>query len=81
MLVAAQGSGAAVGNIVCPHNVVAGAATVGLAGREGEVLRRTVGPCALYLAAEPGTPMPTAAVHMMAQLPAKNRFFTSDWLS
>jgi lactate permease len=49
-IVAAQGFGAAVGNIVCPHNIVAGAATVGLAGREGEVLRRTTLPCLLYLA-------------------------------
>ena len=40
--VAAQGFGAAVGNILCPHNVIAGAATVGLVGREGEVLRRTL---------------------------------------
>jgi len=50
-MVAAQGFGAAIGNIVCPHNVVAGAATVGLAGREGEVLRRVAGPCALILVA------------------------------
>lgn len=49
-IVAAQGFGAAVGNIVCPHNIVAGAATVGLAGREGEILRRTLLPCMLYLA-------------------------------
>lgn len=49
-MAAAQGVGAAVGNIVCPHNVVAGAATVGLAGREGEVLRRTVPACLAYLA-------------------------------
>ena len=49
-IVAAQGFGAAVGNIVCPHNIVAGAATVGLEGREGEVLRHTVLPCLLYLA-------------------------------
>ncbi|UYN94149.1 MAG: L-lactate permease [Enhydrobacter sp.] len=49
--VAAQGVGAAIGNIVCPHNVVAGAATVGLLGREGEVLRRTVLPCLTYAAA------------------------------
>lgn len=40
-LVAGQGFGAAVGNIVCPHNVIAGAATVGLVGREGEILRHT----------------------------------------
>jgi lactate permease len=39
-LIAAQGFGAAVGNIICPHNIVAGGATVGLIGREGEVMRR-----------------------------------------
>jgi lactate permease len=49
LLVAAQGFGAAIGNIVCPHNVVAGAATVGLAGQEAQILRRTLVPCALYL--------------------------------
>jgi lactate permease len=38
----AQGFGAAVGNIACPHNVVAGAATVGLEGKEGAVLRTTM---------------------------------------
>jgi lactate permease len=43
-MAAAQGLGAAIGNIVCPHNIVAGAATVGLAGREAEVLRRTLLP-------------------------------------
>ncbi len=48
-LLAAQSLGAGIGNIVCPHNIVAGAATVGLAGREAEVLRRTLLPCALYL--------------------------------
>jgi len=41
-LVAAQGFGAAIGNMLCPHNVIAGAATVGLAGREGDILKRTV---------------------------------------
>ena len=49
-LLAAQGLGAAIGNIVCPHNIVAGAATVGLAGRESDILRRTLLPCAVYLA-------------------------------
>jgi lactate permease len=49
LLVAAQGFGAAIGNIVCPHNIVAGAATVGLGGREADILRRTLAPCALYL--------------------------------
>ena len=48
-LVGAQGFGAAVGNIICPHNIIAGCATVGIAGQEGDVLRRTLGACALYL--------------------------------
>lgn len=47
-LAAAQGFGAAVGNMVCPHNIVAGAATVGAAGREGETLRLTIAPCLVY---------------------------------
>lgn len=47
-LVGGQGFGAAVGNIVCPHNVIAGGATVGLSGREGEVIRRTLVPCIIY---------------------------------
>jgi lactate permease len=49
-LLAAQGFGAAIGNIICPHNIVAGGATVGLAGREGEVLRRTLPAAALVVA-------------------------------
>jgi lactate permease len=44
-LAAAQGFGAAVGNIVAPHNIIAGSATVGLTGREGEVLRLTAWGC------------------------------------
>lgn len=50
-LLGAQGLGAAVGNIVAPHNVIAGGATVGLTGREGEVLRLTLVPCLVYAAA------------------------------
>lgn len=48
-MASAQGFGAAIGNIVCPHNIVAGAATVGLAGREGHILRQTLLPCLVYL--------------------------------
>jgi lactate permease len=48
-MAAGQGVGAGIGNIVCPHNVVAGAATVGLAGREAEILRRTLWPCLTVL--------------------------------
>lgn len=47
-LLGAQGFGAAVGNIVCPHNVIAAGATVNLTGREGEVLRRTLGVALVY---------------------------------
>jgi lactate permease len=38
----AQGFGAAIGNIICPHNIVAAAATVGAQRQEGQILRRTV---------------------------------------
>lgn len=48
LLAAAQGFGAAIGNIVAPHNIIAGGATVGLTGREGEILARTLIPCVLY---------------------------------
>ena len=51
LMLAAQGVGAAVGNIICPHNIVAGAAAVGIAGREGAILRRTLPACLIYLAA------------------------------
>jgi lactate permease len=47
-MTAAQGVGAAVGNIVAPHNIIAGSATVGLTGREGDILRRTAAACLLY---------------------------------
>jgi lactate permease len=51
LMAAAQGFGAAVGNMICPHNIVAGAATVGLPPRAaGEVMRRTLPACALYAA-------------------------------
>lgn len=49
-ILGAQGFGAAVGNIICPHNIIAAGATVGLAGKEGQVLRRTLGPALLYAA-------------------------------
>ena len=48
LVVAGQGFGAAIGNVLCPHNIIAGGATVGLVGREGEVLRRTLVPGVTY---------------------------------
>lgn len=53
-MAAAQGVGAGIGNIVCPHNIIAGGATVGLAGREGEVLRQTLIICLFSVAAAGG---------------------------
>jgi lactate permease len=44
-MIGAQGFGAAVGNIVCPHNIIAGGATVGLVGQEGKILGRTAVAC------------------------------------
>ncbi len=49
MLVAAQAVGAAAGNMIAIHNVVAASATVGLLGREGAVLRMTIIPTIYYL--------------------------------
>ncbi len=48
-MLAAQGVGAAVGNIICPHNLVAAGAAVGLAGRESMLLRHTLLPCLAVL--------------------------------
>ncbi|MFN3991250.1 MAG: L-lactate permease [Erythrobacter sp.] len=45
---AGQGFGAAIGNIIAPLNIVAGAATVGLVAREGVILRRMLPLCAVY---------------------------------
>jgi len=50
-MAAAQGFGAGIGNIVCPHNVIAGSATVGIQGKEGDILRATILPCIIYAAA------------------------------
>jgi lactate permease len=47
-MVGAQGYGAAIGNVVCPHNIVAAGATVGITGGEGDVLRRTLLPALGY---------------------------------
>jgi lactate permease len=38
----AQGLGAALGNAIAPHNLIAAAAVVALAGRESDILRRTL---------------------------------------
>ncbi len=48
-VVALQAVGAAAGNMIAIHNVVAASATVGLLGREGATLRKTVIPTFYYL--------------------------------
>lgn len=50
MMAAAQSFGAAIGNMVAPHNVIAGSATVGLVGREGDILARTARACMICTA-------------------------------
>lgn len=50
LAMAGQGFGAAIGNIVAPHNIIAGLATVGLVGGEGRVLKQTLPICLLYAA-------------------------------
>jgi lactate permease len=49
MLVASQAVGAAAGNMIAIHNVVAASATVGMLGREGRVIRMTIIPTIYYL--------------------------------
>jgi len=48
-VVALQAVGAAAGNMIAIHNVVAASATVGLLGREGSTLRKTILPTLYYL--------------------------------
>ncbi len=49
IVVALQAVGAAAGNMIAIHNVVAASATVGLLGQEGRTLRRTLIPTVYYL--------------------------------
>jgi len=50
-MVALQAVGAAAGNMIAIHNVVAASATVGLLGREGTTIRKTILPTIYYLIA------------------------------
>ena len=51
LIVALQAVGAAAGNMIAIHNIVAASATVGLLGREGAMLRKTILPTLYYLIA------------------------------
>jgi len=48
-IVSLQAVGAAAGNMIAIHNVVAASATVGLLGKEGDTLRKTIIPTTYYL--------------------------------
>lgn len=48
-IVALQAVGAAAGNMIAVHNVVAAASVVGMLGKEGLVLRKTIIPTIYYL--------------------------------
>jgi lactate permease len=49
IVVSLQAVGGAAGNMICVHNVVAASATVGLLGKEGSVIRKTLLPMAWYV--------------------------------
>lgn len=49
IIVAGQAIGAAAGNMIAIHNVVAASATVGLLGQEGTTLRKTIWPTLYYV--------------------------------
>ncbi|MCQ2239345.1 MAG: L-lactate permease [Bacteroidaceae bacterium] len=46
--VAMQGVGGAMGNMICIHNIVSACAVLGLIGHEGQILRKTWIPFAIY---------------------------------
>ncbi|MBM4762913.1 L-lactate permease [Bacillus sp. B15-48] len=48
IVLASQILGAAAGNMICVHNVVAASAVVELAGKEGEIIRKTLIPAVIY---------------------------------
>jgi len=50
LIIAGQAVGAAAGNMIAIHNVVAASATVGLLGQEGTTLRKTLLPTFYYVA-------------------------------
>ena len=51
VIVALQAVGGAAGNMICIHNVVAASAVVGLLGKEGLIIRKTLIPMLYYLGA------------------------------
>ncbi|MEX0382818.1 L-lactate permease [Spiribacter sp. 1M153] len=72
MVVSLQAVGGAGGNMVTVHNVVAASATVGLLGREGDVIRKTLIPMAYYMIA--------AGLLGMAIITGGTNFWYAGWL-
>lgn len=48
IVLALQVMGGAAGNMICVHNVVAASAVVGLVGKEGEIIQKTLLPAIIY---------------------------------
>src|SRR5699024_9208646 len=48
MILTLQVIGAGAGNMICVHNVVAASTVVGLSGKEGSIIRKTILPAILY---------------------------------
>ncbi|MFC0522981.1 L-lactate permease [Pontibacillus salicampi] len=48
VVLSTQIMGSAAGNMICVHNVVAASAVVGLTGKEGDIIRKTLVPALLY---------------------------------
>lgn len=63
LMVAMQAVGAAAGNMIAIHNVVAASATVGLLGREGVTIRKTILPTIYYVLAAGLVGL--AAIHLL----------------
>jgi len=49
LVLATQVIGAAIGNMICVHNVVAASSVVGLENEEGNIIRKTIIPAVIYL--------------------------------
>ena len=73
MVVALQAVGGAGGNMITVHNVVAASATVGLLGREGDVIRKTLIPMMYYMGA--------AGLLGMAIISGGANFWYAGWIA
>jgi lactate permease len=49
IILGAQTAGGSIGNMICPFNIMLGAATTGSIGKEGEILKRTLPACVIMI--------------------------------